>query len=411
MEYPDAMSEPEAASNQADLEALKALEADASELERLETLLDRYNVFETIGFIKDEGMHSNFLAFLLDPKRNDGLGDRVIKGVLRETLTLAQKTLPPLEFEGLDRVLENLDGMDLSQTVVRRENYDIDILLTNEHCKLAVIIENKIRAGEGPAQLEKYDGFVRHTYYGWDLLKIYLTPHGATPTHNGYVPFDHGTLCDIVDSILQDAGSTLDPDVKMSVEHYVGMVRRRIVTDPEIVELCQQIYLKHKRAFDMIYRHRPDVQKQIHDLVVALIRQEPGLAVYDDTKNGIKFGIENWDTRIPLTAENLASSGRILSFQFWNHPNVLNLDLWIQPGPEEIRQRLLEKVRVNAPDIFMKPSTITVHPLLIYRRPILKPEVYEKLDRGQREQEIRRHWHEFLDKDLPRIESALKSEA
>ena len=51
------MTESEAGSTQADLEALKALEADAPELERIESLLDRFNVFETINFINDEEMH------------------------------------------------------------------------------------------------------------------------------------------------------------------------------------------------------------------------------------------------------------------------------------------------------------------------------------------------------------------
>lgn len=67
----------------ADLEALRALQADASELERVEELLGRFNVFETIGFTNQELMHSRFLAFLLDPKRNHGLGDLFLRSFLR----------------------------------------------------------------------------------------------------------------------------------------------------------------------------------------------------------------------------------------------------------------------------------------------------------------------------------------
>lgn len=52
------MSESEAASTESDLEALRALQADAYKLERIETLLDRFNIFETIGFIGQEVMHS-----------------------------------------------------------------------------------------------------------------------------------------------------------------------------------------------------------------------------------------------------------------------------------------------------------------------------------------------------------------
>ncbi len=43
------MSESDAASTQADLEALEALQADASGLERIESLLDRFNAFEASG--------------------------------------------------------------------------------------------------------------------------------------------------------------------------------------------------------------------------------------------------------------------------------------------------------------------------------------------------------------------------
>jgi hypothetical protein len=62
-------------STEADLEALRALQADASELERIQNLHDRFNVFETIGFVGQEVVHPRFLAFLLDPKQNHGLGD------------------------------------------------------------------------------------------------------------------------------------------------------------------------------------------------------------------------------------------------------------------------------------------------------------------------------------------------
>ena len=56
----------------------------------------------------------------------------------------ARKT-PPMD-EAFDKLLENLDGMDLTQALVRREHHYIDVLLTNEDHHLAVIVENKIDA-------------------------------------------------------------------------------------------------------------------------------------------------------------------------------------------------------------------------------------------------------------------------
>jgi len=69
------MSESETASTESDFEALEALQEDASELERIQNLLDQFNMFETTGFIGQEAMHSRFLALVLDPKQNHGLGD------------------------------------------------------------------------------------------------------------------------------------------------------------------------------------------------------------------------------------------------------------------------------------------------------------------------------------------------
>ena len=124
MQYSSDMSESEAASTQADLVALKALQADASELEHIENLFDRFNAFEAIAeFDKNEVMHSDILASLLNLKRTGVLGSLLIKEVLRETLDAGRKTVPPSKFGGLGGVRENLDSMDFGNTLVRREHY------------------------------------------------------------------------------------------------------------------------------------------------------------------------------------------------------------------------------------------------------------------------------------------------
>jgi hypothetical protein len=92
------------------LEALQALQADAVELERIVNLLDRFNVFESIGFVSQELMHSRFLSFLLDPRQNHGFGDCFLKRVLRQALASTDNTSLP--------AIENLEEIDLNQTVV-----------------------------------------------------------------------------------------------------------------------------------------------------------------------------------------------------------------------------------------------------------------------------------------------------
>ena len=50
-------------------------------------MLDRFNVFETIGFVDQELMHSNFLASLLNPRQNYGWRDAFLRK-LRQILQI-----------------------------------------------------------------------------------------------------------------------------------------------------------------------------------------------------------------------------------------------------------------------------------------------------------------------------------
>jgi hypothetical protein len=95
------LSESEAASSQADLVALKALQADDSELESIEELIDRFNLFEAIGFTNQEVMHSRFLAFLLDPRQNHGLSDLFLRSFVQKCSESTDKnSLPRVDDDG-----------------------------------------------------------------------------------------------------------------------------------------------------------------------------------------------------------------------------------------------------------------------------------------------------------------------
>ncbi len=268
------MSESEAASAQADLDALTALQADAPELERLEALLDRFNVFETIGFVGQEVMHSRFLAFLLDPKQSHGLGDFFLKKMLRKLSESTDRTSLPKAFDSAE------DG-SLDQTKVQTEVYTgdgrIDILLLNEVGQWAMIIENKVWTAEHSDQLDRYHRFVKESHPGWRVLGLYLTPFGDTPSHEAYAPFGYAAVCGLLDGILGDREATPSPDVRMAIKHYTQMVRRYMVGDPEVVDLCRSIYRKHQRALDLIYKYRPDTRAEIRNLLEDIIRNEPHL--------------------------------------------------------------------------------------------------------------------------------------
>jgi hypothetical protein len=85
-----------------DLKALESFVVGNEDLERLEALLDSFNIFEATGFIRQELRHSDFLVYLLDPRANHGLGDAFVKRLLQKILTTtedASVSVTPIELE------------------------------------------------------------------------------------------------------------------------------------------------------------------------------------------------------------------------------------------------------------------------------------------------------------------------
>ncbi|HEY9655978.1 MAG TPA: PD-(D/E)XK nuclease family protein, partial [Crinalium sp.] len=76
-----------------DKEQLGALEkfiVDNHYLEKLESLLTQFNIFEAVGVTRQELRHSDFLAFLLNPSQTHQLGDRFLKRFLKRVLIEAE---------------------------------------------------------------------------------------------------------------------------------------------------------------------------------------------------------------------------------------------------------------------------------------------------------------------------------
>ncbi|MGI8911979.1 MAG: PD-(D/E)XK nuclease family protein [Rubrobacteraceae bacterium] len=254
-----------------DREALEAFVVNNADLERLEALLDRFNIFEAVGMERQEIRHSKFLAFLLDPNESHGMGDAFEKRLLQRAVMdspNAPAPVTPIE----------LSLWDFGQMDVRQEWQHIDIFLLDERNRLAVIIENKIGTGEHGDQLDRYYEAVREQYPDYRLLALYLTPGGDEPSHPEYLPVDYRAVCEILDGLAKSRASVTEPDLRVLITHYTEMLRRHIVGDSEIARLSQQIYQKHQRAIDLIYEHRFAQREAIRKLLTKLIKEAPDLS-------------------------------------------------------------------------------------------------------------------------------------
>lgn len=60
-------------------EALEKFIIDNKNLEELEKKISRFNIFESVGMVRQEIKHSNFIQFLLSPSEKHRLGDIFLK--------------------------------------------------------------------------------------------------------------------------------------------------------------------------------------------------------------------------------------------------------------------------------------------------------------------------------------------
>lgn len=390
--------------------ALEALVVNNPDLERLEALLGRFNIFEAVGLVRQEIRHSAFLAFLLDPQENHGLGDAFVKRLLQEAIMSAPETTVPV-------TPIELSLWDLEQMEVRREWQHIDIFLVDERNRLAVIIENKIDTGEHSDQLKRYHEVVKQHYSGYKTIGLYLTPAGDKPSHEAYLPLGYGLVCEVLDSLAKSQASVSNPDLQILVAHYTQMLRRYIVGDSEIARLSRQIYQKHQQAIDLIFQHRFAHMEALRSVLLGLVREHPMLVHEgrwaDYPKHEfINFGVQEWYTRALRVAEGWTRSNLILAFCLANWPNSVGLMLQVGPGDEEARQKLLNMARRD-PDLFESEPSVWGEGkwINIYTKPLLAPASYDDLTDSERGREIRKQWNGFIDNDLPRIDAALRRES
>lgn len=376
--------------------SLETFVVDNTDLERLESLVNQFNIFEAVGAVRQELRHSDFLAYLLTPQQNHGLRDILVRKLLQRVVSVAEGIQIPV-------TAIDLDTWNLEQLEVSREWQNIDILLKDEASDLIVAIENKIGTTEHSDQLERYWQVLQTNFPGKRILGIYLTPDGEKPSHPQFLPIDYGQIAGLIEGLAESRASSLGPDVRIAMLHYAQMLRRHIVSESEIAELCRRIYRKHKQALDLVFDHRPDQQATLWEFLETLIAESPELVSDGSSKQYVRFSSKTWEPpRFPL-GQGWTRSGRMLLFEFQNYPDSLRLKLIIGPGPEEVRKKLFQFASDNQPPF--KPQAKSLNRLYneVFARTFLSAKSYADATDEELEIKIREQWEHFKESDLPQI--------
>ena len=336
------------------------------DLEKLESLIANFNIFETIGAVRQELRHSDFLSFILNPSEKHSLGDGFLKHFLKQILVNLKD--PPIN-------AVEIDVANLSDSEVRREWRNIDILVHSPSNKLVCAVENKVGSQEHTDQTKRYRETLSQEFPDHEHVLIFLTPEGDQSKDPAWIPCSYSQIADLVDEICNAYKSTIGTDINTLMRHYSDAIRRHVVSSSEIAELCRKVYRRHKGALDLIFEHRPDLQMELFDYLKSLISESGshGIELDHSTKSEIRFADVKLD-EIPgqMAGKGWTPSGRILLYEFRNNQTSLSLKFLIGPGDQEIRKTIFDCAKWHKGIFKVIGSRPGEKWTQIYKRDILK---------------------------------------
>ena len=396
----------EDASSEAQHKALERFVLDNAELMRLEELADPFNIFEALGIVRQEIRHSNFLAWLMNPAQTHGLGDSFLKGFLLKTSVMARElgieTISPID----------VDVWDLSATEVRREWRNIDITLLDESRKFVCVIENKVFSSEHSNQLRRYREVMEAEFPDYTRHYVLLNVSGDEPSDSDYyVGVTYDEVCDVIERLLKMKASTIGDDVATVLSHYVTMVRRRVMPDREIQELCRRIYRKHQAALDLIFEHRTGRQAEIADALLELIEPDPEFTLDVSNKSLIRFHPVSWGRPELQGGKGWTKSGMMILFEFANsshyNANSLGLALMLGPGDENVRRKIYDAATKTGSPLKPDPKGLSKKWVPLFWKEILSTADYDDLDFEGIQSRVQEAWSAFKSNELPLINNAI----
>lgn len=317
-------------------EVLQNFLLDIDCLDELNPWTSKLNIFDVLKVSRIEIRHSNMLAWLLNPNENHGLGELFIKGIIQRIVEN--------EYVGKFNIFKLL-LMDFYSFIIYREWKNIDLLIVSVDDRILIAVENKIASSEHSDQLNRYRNILENEYPDYQRIYIYLTPDGEEPSDvSNWSTLTYTDIVDILEVIVSRI--ELLPDAEIIIKNYLDILRRDIVEDIKLIEICNKIYSKHKKALDLIYEHRVDERSQIADVFKRVLKEQAEKTdiIFDATlsaNNYIKFNTKFLDQYLrPLDEKNSS----------WNTQQIYYY--WINIKEDRFRI-VLEVGGWNIPDNLM----------------------------------------------------------
>lgn len=272
-----------------DKEALLKFMQDSDCLNDLSKWTKEFNMFDVLKISRTEIRHSNILGWLLDPNENHGLGDSFLYGIVSK-LSHDMDNHSALQFL----------SSDLYSFNVYREWNHIDILLVSHQDKLVIAIENKVGShehnsnGNEKSQLITYKEKIQSQFSDYNRIFVYLTPEGEIPSDDEWMVLEYADVIAILEKVYKPKESLLGFEVSLLIRNYINNVKKNVIMDQELINLCNTIYNKHRRALDLIFENRDDTVSQTSNNCRNVLASIPKISIDTSSKSKsyLKFRTE-----------------------------------------------------------------------------------------------------------------------
>lgn len=332
-----------------DEEALQNFLLDIDCLDELSMWTEKFNIFDVLKISRTEIRHSNILAWLFDANENHGLGDKFVKKVMQKFI---EKNL-----NGKFDVFETL-LLDFYSFNIYREWNNIDLMLVSDDEKTVIAIENKVGSHEHSNQLNRYRKILEKAYPDYNKIYIFLTPDGLLPsdTDNWCVL----TYSDIVD-VLNDIKDVTEllPDVELMINNYVDVVRRDIVEDQQLIEICNKIYNKHKKALDLIYENRIDYKDIVKNIVFETLSNLDACGKIIYPGSGVRFHTSNMSNYLPSLDDTVSSWSNIYPYLYWINVSDNKIDIAFELGGKSVPDKTIKLMQPIIDELSPKDNNRT----------------------------------------------------
>lgn len=296
---------------------------DIHDLNELKKFTEEINIFDVLKIVNSELKHSIVLSYILNPNENHNLGSEALELLFRK-LSLDSKISHLGIFDLLD--------INYDDFIVMREYKNIDILIKSDKNKMLLCIENKIWTSEHNNQLNRYKEIIEKEFSNYKKIYLYLTPFGSLSSDSEtWFNIEYSDILEIIEDLKLE---NVDEKIKILIRDYILIVRRKIMNDHELKELCNKIYRKHKEALDLIWENKDNETYYLYNILEKYLKEkhESGIFCYDESnssKTYLRFTTPELNSRFPLL-ENHSSS--------WKNKNTVFYEIII--GKSQVKVQL-----------------------------------------------------------------------